>query len=880
MMLYMAGGICAAIIFLWIWMRQNDPRRQIQNGENALGKGSSAGARTRFLRAIALLEAGKGKAKDRDELAAKAHLAVAEIESGLGARDEAASHYRKARSHGAELPMEAILLLAEVSAEKQDSSEEAVEAYFTYLASGPKTGIVAERVYSVLQNICTVTEDMKPVQRKPAAELNRRVIAVSPRLEWAHYYLALACLLDGRAGEAIEEFRQASNLNPARPLTSYWLAVGYLQLARPALTEAIEALESFLSSSHDDARTRKRETRVCAQIAKRLIESIGGVHAPGRELDADRLTNLDRAIHYLEVAIEKAPEDAAIHFDLGLAYRMKGMRAKAEEVFRQASILTPGEKIYMYELGIECSVLGRMEDAIQALERAVELSPEYEAAHDALGDIYYSSHDYRRVVEHLESALGSATRNPIRFALFVRACYQLGDFTRIVDKVDQRKADPSPFDGDADAIFAVGRTFSIVGRPADAISWLNKVSASPEARYFLACAYARVEQYSEALTCFESLKGTSGEWLQKSLVQRAHVLWRQGDAKQARSLYQSSAAADRNNFEAIRGLGKISLDQGELTEAISHLGAAVALRPESVEVRYEFGIALERSGELNEALSQYQAAVDSHSHAKTWLRIGVVQCRLGRFADAIRAFESCEREEDRSDTLLFYRGLAFAVLGNCEHAIRDWADLRQRHPDSERLGLNLARVHYVLGSQFLAKGKPELAIENWDIYLKCYPMDENVCGDIAELHFRIALEQVRAGTSGAFESARMHLAGAIQRDPKTVTYRLFQALFNAYCGTDVPGAINVVRALADENQQDDPALLYHVGWCLLQNGQASEAAQMFERVRNMPNRNGYARYASWALTNMMISDGNFEEAFATLTVASSPLPRADREVQQ
>jgi len=91
---------------------------------------------------------------------------------------------------------------------------------------------------------------------------------------------------------------------------------------------------------------------------------------------------------------------------------------------------------------------------------------------------------------------------------------------------------------------------------------------------------------------------------------------------------------------------------------------------------------------------------------------------------------------------------------------------------------------------------------------------------------------------------------------------------------------SLVRALADENQQDDPALLYHVGWCLLQNGQASEAAQMFERVRNMPNRNGYARYASWALTNMMISDGNFEEAFATLTVASSPLPRADREVQQ
>jgi tetratricopeptide (TPR) repeat protein len=597
-------------------------------------------------------------------------------------------------------------------------------------------------------------------------------------------------------------------------------------------------------------------------------------------LDADRLTSLDRAIHYLEVAIERSPEDAAIHFDLGRAYRMKGVRAKAEEAFRQASVLTPGEKTYMYELGIECSVLGRTEDAILALERAVKLSPVYEAARDALGEIYYRTHDYRRAAEHFESALGSATRNPRRFALFVRACYQLGDFARIVDRVDQRKADPSPLDGDSDTVYAAGRAYSIVGRPVDAIFWLQKVSTSPEARYFLACAYARIGQYPEALKCFESLDNTSGEWFQKAVVQRAHVLRIQGDAEQAKSLYQSSAAADRNNFEAIRALGEISLEQGDLTDATSQFSAAVALRPESVEVRYELGIALERSGELNEALSQYQAAVESRGHAKEWLRIGVVQCRLGRFAEAIQAFDSCEREEDRSDALLFYRGLAFAVQSKCDDAIRDWAELEQRHPDSERLGLNLARVRYVQGSQFLAKGKPELAIENWELYLKCYPMDENVCADIAELHFRIALEQIRTGTSGAFEGARLHLAAAIQRDPKNGTYRLFQALFNAHCGTNVPDAVNVVRALASENQEDNPVLLYHLGWCLLQNGQSSEAAQMFERVRNMPNCNEYAQYASWALLNKMISDGNFEGAFEALMVASLPVPNAGQEVQQ
>ena len=575
MLLYIAAGIGAAMIVLWVLSRHSDPRRQIQNGEDALGKGNTDDARTQFLRAIALLETGKGKAEERDELTAKAHLAVAEIERGLGIRDEAATHYCKARSHGAELPTEAVLLLAEFFAEKQDSSEEAVAGYLTYLASGRKTG-AAELIYSALQNICKVTEDMKPAQRKPAAELNRKIIAVSPRLEWAHYYLGLASLLDGRAGEAIEEFNQASSLNPSRPLTFYWLAVGYLQLPTPALTDAIEALEKFLSFSQDDARTRKRETRVCTEVAKRLIESIGGFHAPGGELRAQQLSSLDRAIHYLEEAINRAPEDATIHFDLGRAYRLKGARTKAEEAFRRASFLNAREKTYAYELGMECSVLGRNEEAIQALEHAVEISPEYEAAHDALGKLLYDAQDYRRAAEHLETALGSGTRDPQRLALFVRACYWMGDFARIVDKVDQRKADPSPFDGDADAVCATGRSYSIVGRPADAILWLQKVSTSPEARYFLGCAHACIRHYPEALTCLESLDDTTGEWSQKAVVQRAHVLRMQGDAEQAKSLYHSSTAADRNNFEAIRALGEIALAQGELVEAISHFRAGAA----------------------------------------------------------------------------------------------------------------------------------------------------------------------------------------------------------------------------------------------------------------------------------------------------------------
>lgn len=875
---FVISGIAVLIALLWFLRWRSEPRFQLRWAEKALGEGKISAAQGRFLRVISLVEAGKATADTSGEIASRAHLAVAEIEHGQGNPTEAVAHYRAAKTLGASLPNGAVLLIAESCAAKRETGDDVVEAYLTYLVSGPRTGAAAEQVYAALQNICQVTEDMKPAQRKPAAELNRRVIAVNPELEWAHYFLGLASLLDGRASDAIVTFGKARDLNPRRALTFYWLAVCYLQLPAPVLDEAIGMIEKFLSFAQDDSKTRKRESRVCSEIAKRLVETNGGFNAPEEFLDDQKRANLDRAIHYLEVAVKRTPENAPDQYDLGRAYRLKGARAEAVAAFRQALNLNPQEKLYAYNLGLECLKFGQVTAAIRALEQAIAISSGYEDAHGTLGGIYFMEGSDEKAVAHLHIALVSGKRNPRLLGLLVRALCAQGNHRTVAEELDRRKADPSPLQGDVDAAYAAGRSYSALSRFEEALGWLRGVNDRPDATYFLGCVHANLKQYAEAMACFDELSRTGGEWASRASLQRGHVLQMLGDDQGAVNNYGELIAADPNNVEALKALGELALVRGDLGEAVLKFSAALAIRPENCDLRFALGLALERKGDLEEALRNYEAAAQDGAGSYVLLRIGVIRCRLGEFVEALRSLDLSAQPGNVTDTLLFYHGLANVSLGRYEEAIRDWSELEKGCPGNERLQLNLARARYVLGTLYISLGNREAAIEQWEQYLSQYPMAENVARDIGELHFRNALEALSEETPRAIEQARECFSAALQRDPGNRTYRLYAALCDARSGTRFEGAIGTLRSLAEEDRRE-PAVLYHLGWCLLQDGKASEAAQMFEQVQVFKEAYDYRRYASWALSNLLVEEGKFQEAAEILMSTMVPALCPAGEVQ-
>jgi Tfp pilus assembly protein PilF len=100
------------------------------------------------------------------------------------------------------------------------------------------------------------------------------------------------------------------------------------------------------------------------------------------------LANFDAAITELDTAIKIAPADASLHYNLGLAYKLKDQLNKAVPEFEDAIRLQPDLADAHYTLGILFWQRGEFDNATNELRKAVESKPDYAEAHYSLGTVY------------------------------------------------------------------------------------------------------------------------------------------------------------------------------------------------------------------------------------------------------------------------------------------------------------------------------------------------------------------------------------------------------------------------------------------------------------------------------------------------------------
>jgi serine/threonine-protein kinase len=90
---------------------------------------------------------------------------------------------------------------------------------------------------------------------------------------------------------------------------------------------------------------------------------------------------LRKAIEEFRLAEKKAPNDPQIPFYLGAAYRRLGDWDSWEGAYRRSVLLNPRNLLAYFELGARTFfTLRRYDEAIAALDRALELAPDYSAA--------------------------------------------------------------------------------------------------------------------------------------------------------------------------------------------------------------------------------------------------------------------------------------------------------------------------------------------------------------------------------------------------------------------------------------------------------------------------------------------------------------------
>lgn len=106
-----------------------------------------------------------------------------------------------------------------------------------------------------------------------------------------------------------------------------------------------------------------------------------------------------------EDAVIKAPDAAIAHYNFGLVLYNKGELDRAILRYQAALQLEPSPKVYN-DLAVAYNDMGLPDKAIEVLQIAIRMNPDFADAHNNLGVAYISKGLYGKAIYHLNKAAG------------------------------------------------------------------------------------------------------------------------------------------------------------------------------------------------------------------------------------------------------------------------------------------------------------------------------------------------------------------------------------------------------------------------------------------------------------------------------------------
>lgn len=197
-----------------------------------------------------------------------------------------------------------------------------------------------------------------------------------------------------------------------------------------------------------------------------------------------------------------------------------------------------------------------------------------------------------------------------------------------------------------------------------------------------------------------------------------------GNVKGAEKSYQQVLAGAADNFAALRELGLLLAENGQVEKAIELLGRAVEQRPRACPERLKRAqllAGLAKRG--NEALDEYQQACDClGKDKKCWKEQAALAARLHREQERQRAWEKVLDIDAGDLEACKYLGPVYLAAGAIEKALPVFQQIRKREPDNLEALRGLAVI-------FEKGGEYSAAIELAEQVLAAQP-DDQVAGEI------------------------------------------------------------------------------------------------------------------------------------------------------
>jgi len=118
-----------------------------------------------------------------------------------------------------------------------------------------------------------------------------------------------------------------------------------------------------------------------------------------------QVADFDSAMAEFLEALKRSPQDATLHYNLGLALKLKDKLPEAITELRKAAELDPGQADAHYTLGVTLWQQGDFTPAAEELRAAIRAKPDYAEAYYTLGTVLKQKGELQDAAAALREAI-------------------------------------------------------------------------------------------------------------------------------------------------------------------------------------------------------------------------------------------------------------------------------------------------------------------------------------------------------------------------------------------------------------------------------------------------------------------------------------------
>lgn len=190
----------------------------------------------------------------------------------------------------------------------------------------------------------------------------------------------------------------------------------------------------------------------------------------------------------------------------------------------------------------------------------------------------------------------------------------------------------------------------------------------------------------------------------------------QGDYADAADELKAATEAMTTNAEAWNYLGVAEQHAGQLEEAASAYQRALELDRDLMEAHYNLGCLRMEENKPDDAINEFTTYTLRRANApEGWLKLGAAQLHASEIVPAEKSFDTALSLSPNNPEALNGIGLVRMYRGRPEDAVKFFGAAVQYHPDYGPAILNLATVEH----EYLHNDR--LALENYHAYLALNP---------------------------------------------------------------------------------------------------------------------------------------------------------------